>query len=263
MAGNAKTSKFLLTTATVMVGPMDDLYSLNTVDHSIGLVKNVQIQADPQFIELTQGIRNQVVMSVRNADGLKISAEVYEFTPANLAYAAGLDGGELSVAQTLYELQSVAEGEDTEVVLTGDVGAAWGVGKYGFVQKGLSDYVHIFKSNGATVSTDTTVALATGFDIPANLEFPAGSRVGLVDRLDFGGQEAQENFALKIVGLLPEDKTPFTIMVPKVKITRGLSLAFASDNFTNMPFEFTPYGLVAEDTMYSEFGDAVMSLFPR
>ncbi|TIT61156.1 MAG: hypothetical protein E5W90_32965, partial [Mesorhizobium sp.] len=73
MAGNAKTNKFLLSTATVMLGALADLHKLNPAEHSIGLVKNFQLTGEAQFTELTQGIRNAVVMSVRTGEGLKTS----------------------------------------------------------------------------------------------------------------------------------------------------------------------------------------------
>jgi hypothetical protein len=91
MPGESKTTEFLLSQATIMVGPQAKVFELTPALHGIGLVKNVQVTADIGFVELTQGLANQTVSSVNNMINTKISAEVYEYTARNLAYGAGLD----------------------------------------------------------------------------------------------------------------------------------------------------------------------------
>ena len=66
MAGFAKTKNFMLSTATVMIGPMADLHKLNPDEHSAGLVKNFQMTADPPFVGLGHGIKHNVVVHVKN-----------------------------------------------------------------------------------------------------------------------------------------------------------------------------------------------------
>lgn len=266
MAGNANTTSFMLSSATLMLGPEADLHNLNTAAHSLGLVKNVQFTADPQYVELTQGIRNSVVMSVRNADGLKVSGEVYEFTAKNLAYGAGLDGSDAAYTiddDTIWLSAASITAAATAITYTGDVSADISVGDYLFLQKNESDYVHIVKVTAIAYVDPTTTITFTGWAIPTGMTFPAGTRIGKVAKIEFGATTAQDCYAAKIVGLLPKDNTPFTIMLPKVKITRGLSIAFATDNFTNMPFELTPYAMAADDAMYATYGDATAILFPR
>lgn len=265
MAGNANTTQFMLSSATLMIGPLADLHNLNTVAHSLGLVKNVQFTADPQYVELTQGIRNSVVMSVRNADGLKISGEVYEFTAENIAYGAGLDGSDAaySVSQTTWASKTSITAAATAIVVVGDISALIAVGDYLFLQKTESDYVHIVRCTAIAYSDPDTTITFTGWAIPTGMTFPVATRIGKVAKIEFGATTAQEAYAAKIVGLLPKDNTPFTIMLPKVKITRGLSISFATDNFTNMPFELTPYAMASDDAMYATYGDATAILFPR
>lgn len=261
--GIAKTSAFMLSTATVMLGPVADLHKLNALDHSIGLVKNFQMTADPQYIELTQGISNNVVMSVKNAEGIKASMEVYEFSNRNLAYAAGLDGSGVAFDQAAAPVAISAASTSTTLKVGSDITTEYAVGDYIFAQKGLEDVVHIGKVKTIAFATGTTtITLETGFEIPASLSFGVGDRIGKVKKISVGGQTFQTELAAKIVGILPKDGKPFTIMLPKVKVTKGLSAAFQSDNFSNMPFEFTPYAGLPGDPFYAEYGAASAILFP-
>ncbi len=258
MPGSAKTSQVLLSTATVMIGGLSDLHGLHPTAHSIGLVKNVSVQGDPQFTELTQGIANDVVMSVKTGDGVRVSFEVYEFTLRNLAYAAGLDGSGVAydpIAQTY----NVNTASGTSVVCASTpTGIA--AGDYIFVQEAEDDVVHIAKV--ASIATNT-ITLAAGFAIPAGMTFTNAARVGKVKRVDIGGSLSQPEVSVKIVGLLPKNNHPVTILLPKAKITKGLGVSFSSDNFASMPFELTPYAGVPGDPFYNDYGTKKMVLFPR
>jgi hypothetical protein len=92
MAGEARSIDFLVGTATIMLGLPADLRDFRPETHSIGLVKNVKLMAEATYIELTQGIRNSVVHSVKTGEPVRASAEVYEFNAANWSYALGFSG---------------------------------------------------------------------------------------------------------------------------------------------------------------------------
>lgn len=266
MAGSAKTKNFLLSTATVMVGKPEDLHRLNPAEHSLGLVKNFQMTADPTYVELTQGLKNSVVMSVKNADGVKCSMEIYEYTVRNLGYAAGLDASGVSFDQsTDIWLASAAYASATKTIeVNSDITAKLSAGDYIFLQNGVDDKVHIAKVASAVVAaTVTTITLAAGYEPAAAMAFPIGTRIGKVKRIDVGNTDVQPEFAAKIVGLLPADNAPFTILLPKVKITKGLGVAFQTDNFGNLPFEFTPYSGVETDPFFAEYANACAILFAR
>ena len=265
MAGLAKTKSFMLSTATVMIGPAEDLHQLNPDEHSIGLVKNLQLTADPQFIELTQGINNAVVMSVKNSEGIRVSMEVYEYTLRNLAYAAGLDasGTDFDPMDDIW-VTSAAIATNNEIKVASDLSSDLANGDFIFLQNGLDDRVHIAKVDSVThASNETTIKFAAGYETPTSALFPAGSRVGKVRQVKIGGTTQQAEMGVKIVGLPPKDNAPFTIYLPKAKVTRGLGVAFQSDNFGNLPFEITPYAGVPGDPFYGEYGEAVAVLFPR
>lgn len=268
MPGLAQTDKFLLSTATVMLGPVADLFKLNPAAHSIGLVKNFQMSLDPEYTELTQGITNTVVMSVRTSEPLRASMEVYEYTLRNIAYGAGLDASGAAYAPTsgLYLSTASITAAATAIIVAGDVTTDVTVGSYIFIQADAgagSDIVHIAKVSAATFSTNTTITF-TGYAIPTGVTFGIGSRVGLIKKVSVGeGVIFQPELAAKIVGVLPKNNEPFTILFPKVKITKGLNVSFDSANFTNLPFEFTPYAGVSTDPFYADFGAASAILFPR
>lgn len=269
MPGTAVTDKFLLSTATVMIGPMSDLHNLNPAAHSIGLVKNFQFQLEPGYTELTQGLTNSIVMSVRTSEVGSASMEVYEYTLRNLAYASGLDATGVAYApQTgLYLSTASITAAATAIVVTGDVTANIATGDTIFLQADAStgsDIVHIAKVSSATYSAPNTTINFVGYAIPTGVTFPIGTRVGEVKPVQVGtGVLFQPELAAKVVGILPKNNEPFTILFPKIKITRGLNVSFASDNFTNMPFEFTPYSSVTTDPFYTTYGASAFVMFPR
>jgi hypothetical protein len=263
MPGLARTDKMLLSTATVMIGALADLHKLNTIEHSVGLVKNVNLSLDPQYVELGQGITNDIVMSVKNADGVKLSMEVYEFSLRNLAYAAGLDGSTVAYDTIAVNHVTNAAPTTTAVKIASNVATSYAVGDYIYLQNGDSDHVHIGKVLSSVFTTETTLTMAAGFEIPAAYAFATGTKVGKVKKISIGGDTNQPEVAAKIVGLLPKTNQPLTILLPKVKVTRGLSLSFQSDNFSNMPFELSPYAGIPGDPFYNEYGSTKMHVFPR
>lgn len=119
MSGLARTNDFLLTSATLMVGPQAKAFDLNEAEHSLGLVKNVQVSAEQSFVDLPQGTQGLVVASVNTQNTVRISAEVYEYTARNLAYGAGLDGSDTAynpITET-YELGTAIVGGANNVSL--------------------------------------------------------------------------------------------------------------------------------------------------
>jgi hypothetical protein len=254
--GDAKTAEFLLSTATVMIGPQASVMALNPTDHSIGLVKNVMAEYNPTFVELTQGITGQTVMSVNTNSQSKVTCEVYEHTAANLAYGAGLDGSSFVQITTQYVLQTAIPTGGTAVVLATDKGDDWSVGAYGVLASISSpDRIHVFKV--ASITTDT-LTLDAAYSIPVSggdeTWTTADTTIYRVNSIGVGGQTSQPTFGAKIVGVMPDNGEPVTLIFPKVKITKGLSMAFTTKDFANMPFELTPYQLLPSDPFFADFG---------
>jgi hypothetical protein len=125
MAGEAKTNNFMLGTATVMLGPMDDVFDLTPANHSIGLVKNFQLQSQPTFADLTQGIKNTQVYSVHTGNDVRASMEVYEFTAQNLSYALGLAATGIAEQTASGALAAEQTGTITALTLGAGEGASF------------------------------------------------------------------------------------------------------------------------------------------
>ena len=380
-AGSAKTEKFNLGAATVMIGPKDQVLDLVPEKHSIGLVKNFSFSANDQYIDLTQGVRNTVVYSVKTGSEITASMEVYEYTAKNLAYALGLEGYELvegadmslktavngTMAVTeinidapkgataddivvgdyvtiqgnkssnedmvfVGKVAAVTFNEETapEVATTGTIGQlikafndqragllttnlgklvinagsterismtpafATAFGFTGETEDGMikvanngsvTGTVSISRNNKlstiglatdgteleididgedvasvaikATPSGSTSASFAVTFDrvIPEGFSFLAGDRVHKANLIPVGSAEAQPTLGAKIVGILPEEKKPITIIIPKLRITNGFSVGFQTDQYGNMPFEFTPFEQIPSDPLYNDYGD--------
>lgn len=266
MAGEPRTNQFNLSTATLMLAPMADQLTINPDAHSIGLVKNVQVTADPQFVELTYGQANTVVMSVKNQNGLKVSAEVYEYTPRNIAYLLGLNvtsGAFAANTTTFVPTASIAAGATT-LTLPGNVTAQFPNGAWFFIQTnaGGRDIVHLARVVSSAFATNTTITF-TGYPVPTGVTFnTATTRVGVINKLDMISEIDNFTFSCRITGLMAVDKRPIIIHMPKVKVTRGFNVNFSTDNFGNLPMELTPYQPIVGDAGYSTDFTEALSIFP-
>lgn len=384
-AGSAKTNKFNLGAATVMIGPRDQVLDFTPEKNSIGLVKNFSFSSNDQYIDLTQGVRNTIVYSVKTGSEITASMEVYEYTSKNLAYALGLEGYELveganmtlasavDGTQTVTNITAIAgEGATADDVVVGDyitiqgnkssnedlvfiskvsavtfntatapeVAASGTIGDlirafnniraglltttggklvvnagstenismsaafataFGFTGTEVSGMIRM-EGNGpvtgtvgisrnqalstvglnvndttlaididstevaavtikTTPSTITTANFAITLDraIPQGFTFAAGDRVHKANLIPVGSAESQPMLAAKVIGILPEEKKPVTVIIPKMRITNGFNLSFQTDQYGNMPYEFTPFEQVPDDPLYDQFGDKGMA----
>lgn len=255
---SAMTSQFLLSAGTIMVGPSAKVFELDPATHSVGLVKAVQIQNDPQFVEMTQGIDAQVVFSVNTSNQTRVSADVQELTAKNMAYAAGLDAATgyapLSVETTLSAAITTGGASVALTSATGIASGDWIV----LYETGGSDRLHAAKV--ASVASNT-VTLAAGYTLPTtgpNAAWAvATTSVIKVNNIPLGTTIQRPTFGVKIVGIMPATGEPVTLIFPKVRITKGLAFAFNTDQFTSMPYEFTPYALLPSDPYYADFGSGL------
>jgi hypothetical protein len=259
MAGEAKTNAFMLATATVMLGTPAQLWDLNPAAHSIGLVKNFQITATPKYTDLTQGIRNNVVYSVMTDNPVVATMEVFEYTAKNLTYGLGLDGSTMTPIATTDVLKTTITGDgtttNTAVITTAvDLSANYPVGSYVFIQElGGTDLVWASKITASVYVAGLTQTLTFAHYVPAGVVLPAGSLISKSNRINVGAKAVQPFFSAKIVGLLPEGNEPCVLLIPKLRVIKGFTLAFNSQAFGNLPFEFQPHELVSTDANYAEF----------
>lgn len=248
MAGEALTSKFMLGTATLMLGPVADLFDLNVAEHSVGLAKNVTMKSTPGFIELTQGVKNNTVYSVMNSNKVMVNAEVYEYTSKNIAYSLGLDGSTLvptTVSTTVDTQMGLTTGATDEAILV-DATTGWAVNDWMMIQVGNEDQVFLRKV--VSIQADTSLTTDTGLPVA----LPVGTTVKKSNIVGVGSKADQPYLAAKIVGTIA-DGSEIAILIPKVRITSGASLAFKTDAYDNIPLELTVYDLVATDPNYTTF----------
>lgn len=249
--GAAKTDGFMLGTATIMVGPVDQLFNLGA-QHSVGLVKNVTVKTTPSFVELTQGIKNTLVASVMNGNAATVTAEMYEYTRENVAYALSLDGstfepatGSTTVATAYVAPVDPAVVGANALVLTAVTGIT--ANKTVLIQVANLDNVMIRK----VVSVDAiskTITMDSGLPIGV----PVGAKVSVANVIPVGANESAPYLGCKIVGTLSNgDVVP--MLFGKVRVKSGLSMAFKTDNFDNIPFELDIFDLVETDPFYDYF----------
>lgn len=242
--GLAKTSAFMLNTASVLIGSQANLFNLTPTANSIGLVKNFKISAEPSYTELTQGVKNTIVFSVLTKNAVRASMEVYEHTAKTLAYGLGLDGSTgYSVAAA-----TTTSGAVSPAATTIPVTSATGIA--------ANDYIIInYGSDDNTLVRRVTTVAALNLTVaatPAGLTIPSGSLVQKIATVGIGSKVEQPFLSAMIIGGLA-DGTQGLIAIPKMRITKGFDLDFRTDNYGNMPFEFTIYDQVAADPFYAEF----------
>mgnify|MGYP001546125279 CR=1 FL=1 len=257
MAGKALTTRFMLGTATLMIGSMASLYDLKPSTDSVGLVKNLTIMADPTFLGLTQGSTNSTVFSKLTNNPVKLTAEVFEYTAKNLAYGLSLDGtGVVPLGTSWSPNNDVGVDQNStsnQVDLPDGAGAIATVGSYIMFENPTSG------DDLAQVRKVTAVDPATGakdtLTFTPNLVgyWPAAyAKVTVVNAIDVGSTIQQPFLSAKAVGKLV-DGTEVAILIPKVRITKGFTMAFNSEQYGNMPFEMEAMDLVSTDAFYADF----------
>lgn len=252
MAGEARTNAFLLQTATLMIGAQSDLFNLNESAHSVGLVKNIQISTEPSYTELTQGVKNNIVDSVMTKNVSRATMEVYEYTAKNLMYALGLDGSSLTTTGTDYAPTADVAPAATTLTVATDVTTTFAAGDWVEIAQGNNS--HIVKLSAAAYSAPNTTLTFTGYAVPTGLTFTAATtKVRKVVQIAVGSTVDQPYLSAKMVFGLLSDGKPISVLFPKIRITKGFNLSSQTDNYSNMPFEFTPYQQTAADPNYSKF----------
>jgi hypothetical protein len=255
MAGNAKTNKFFFSAASVLVAKQADFLTLNEAAHSLGLIKDVAVNSDPQIVDLTQGIMNDVIDQQVTGNNIQTSMSVHEYTARNLAYGLALDGTLTSydeVATSPLALAAQVAAAATTLTVPTDVTTQYTAGKFIFLQEGTDSVVHIAKVASSAYSSPNTTITFTGYPVPAGMTFSvANGRVGLLNKIDYDPNAIQQFHCARIIGTEKNTKRPFIIHFPKIKILKGFNVRFATDNFGSMPFEFSCYTPLAADVGYS------------
>lgn len=263
MAAAAKTNQFMIGDATIMVGPMASVFDLMPDKHGLGLTKNLAVRVETGSVDLTQGISQTPVFSVQNQFNSSAACEVYEYTARNLAYGLGLDASGVAYDPVTgstgpFLVASPIAPAATSVPLATGSGTPFAIGDWVVLQQS-EDYVF-----AAKVTAKTTDTLTIDRAIPAGVTF-AVATTSVFRARNVAAIGGQNNFlSVKAIAIMPKDKRPVPILFPKVRITRGFDLSMGSSDYSNLPFEFQPFPLTPEDTLYSSFAPGeVFKVLPQ
>lgn len=248
MAGEALTTQFMLSSATLMLGPQASMFDLQANTHGLGLVKNVKVSSKPAFKDLTQGIQNKVVFSVRTESTTSVSAEVYEYTGRNLKYILGLDGG---VNAPAVDTVTTIGSATTSGASTMSVVSAAGIAANAWLM--ISDPVFPDRFYVREVLSVASNVLTLKSALPS-VVLPIGTVVTLLSPIDIGSNELQPFLSAKIIGTTADGK-PAGFLFPKVRVVNGFDFGFMTDDFSNLPIELAVYDLVPSDPLYSQFSN--------
>lgn len=253
--GTAITNQFLLGTATVMIGAQASVFELDPTNDAIGLVKNFSCTSTPTYTDLTQGVLNSRVASVMTGIDVKASMEVFEYTARNLTYGLGLDGSTVTAQTIVTTLSAAVAGSKTTPVTTVDVTSATSLA--------ANDWIMIIDGQNGNVAVTQIQSISTNVLTVApgiGQALASGATVQLVNMVDVGSYQTQPYLSAKVVGALANGQIA-TLLLPKIRIVKGFTLAFQTNAFGNLPYEFELYDLVASDPLYSEFPNKKAALF--
>lgn len=249
MPGEARGSKFMLAQATVMLGAPQNLFHFTPEVNSIGLVKDVTLNYERGSVELTQGLFNDVVETKDNMRKQSVNFNVYEYSSRQLAYGAGLDGGALSVltGEVQLAVAVAASTGGTSVFHTTSSPAVAGlyVGTYCLINApgAGGDQVQVRKITAISTNQITV-------DIPVKHALPLGTRFQKSNFLAIGQKKDTQVLAALIVGQT-SDGTPMGMAFPKIRISKGFTVAFQNKEYGNMPFQLDIFDSLPTDPHYA------------
>lgn len=253
-----KNNAFLIGEATLMIAPYGSasVFELTPDAHSVGMVRNVQLTQESDQVELRKGIQQHLVDSKKSNVRTSLTSEVYEYTPQNILYSLSMS--QTATAPKRGKLKTAVNGAATTITVNSDPipgldsSAITAVGDIPNgatvliqVQGSGNDYVLPVRVTAATtvVGSDYTVTVA----VPAGMSFAAGSRVWVVNEIPVASTAEQDFFSVKVSATMSNNERPLTLVLPKVKISKGFTLNFDEGNYGNMPFEFMPYFLAQSE----------------
>lgn len=259
MAADVKNNAFLLGEATLMMAPFGDVtpvFELTPASHSLGMVRNVTLGQESDTVELRKGIQQLLVDSKKSNVRTTLSAEVFEFSAQNVMNSLSLAKTAVSIKRGV--LKTATVGAQATIVVNSDPipgDASSAITAAGDIPNGATiliqvagagnDYVLPVRVTAVTTaaSQDYTVTAA----IPVGMTFPQGSRVWVVNEVGVGSIAEQDFFKVKVTGTLSNNERPVTLVLPKVKVTKGFQIQFDEGNYTSMPFSIDPYFLAGSE----------------
>lgn len=268
---NVKTPSFLLGNATVMLAPFagDNVFGLMPDLHSTGMVKNVTIGVESDNIELRNGILQSLVDSQKSNVRMTATFEGYEFSAENLYRSLGIAQNATVQRRRGRLTANAATGATTLSVesfpVPGDPNSAITAianipsGSTVVIQKANQPDA-VFPARVTAATSGSAPYQVTISPLPTGVTFSTGDIVWVVNEMDIGSTITQGDFfSMKIAGTLSNYNVPLVVIFPKVKITKGFNLNFSETDYSNLPFEISPYFLAQTEVTgrLSEIGTNV------
>jgi len=247
-------SAFSLSGATLMMGRafVDDVFGLTPDKHSVGMAQEIRVVVDSSRNELLNGVAQSVVDSKRTNVKPSITGNVFEYTAQNFMRAQGLAGAAITPkrgvltadvtagAVSLTVASDPIPGETTSAITAiGDIPAGSSI----LIQLADgTDLVFPTKSSAAATAAapNFTIPIAGDFKIPADMTFPAGSKVWIVQEIGIGAITEDDLFCVKVSGKLANFNRPVVFVAPKVRMVKGFEVGFSETQYGSMPWEMSP-----------------------
>lgn len=251
-------SAFSLSSATLMMAPAftTDVFSLRPDLHSVGMSSEVNVTVDSSVTSLLNGVSQVTVDSKRTGVSASITANVYEMTAQNFYRSQAMSGNPVALkrlsltsaaASAAVSLTATALGVPGESTSVPTAAADIPAGSTILIQRAnQSDFLFIATTSAAaTFATGTFTIPIAGSAIPAGMSFAVGDVLWVVDDIPIASMDADDVFAVKIVGTLTQFNRPVVAVFPKVRVAKGFQLSFNETQYTSMPWELSPLLLSA------------------
>jgi hypothetical protein len=247
-------SAFALSSATLMIGRafIDDVFSLQPDKHSVGMVSEVNVSLDSSINSLLNGVAQAEVDAKRTGVSASITGNVFEMTAQNFMRSHAMSGsavpvkrGRLTVAvasgaTSLTIASDPIPGEATSAIAAlGDIPA----GSTILIQRGNGETDYVFPTVTSAAATGTgpyVLPLDAAHGVPADMTFPVGARVWVVQPIGVGDIDADDLFCAKIVGTLSNFDRPMVFVAPKIRMVKGFGLSFNETQYSSMAWEMKP-----------------------
>lgn len=250
MAAEHKTNAFLIGEATLMMAPFTDatnVFELVPATHSVGLIKNLQLSQEQDYVELRKGIQQLLVDNKKSNVRASLSCEVYEYTAQNILRSMSLATAPVAIKRG--RLTANATGAQATISVASDplTDGTGAISATGDIPNGATVLIQRNNDEGYTfVARVTAATTGTGpyivtVAIPTGISFTTNDRVWIINELPVAPTSDQDFFKVKVSGKLANDARPVSLVFPKVRVTKGFQMAFDETNYGSMPWEFMPF----------------------
>lgn len=232
--GDARTSRFMISTPEVRVGPLS-LANKLTQTHSIGLLNSATVSFSVESVDLEGGLPRVLYDTAITSQPGTVAVEMREYSRRNLQMLLGYTPDVAAAADNVSSLASGALAAATEITVQSGDGDNFEIGEViGIYQAGPTNIANICYCLIASKATDT---LTLDANTPLLFDYSADDPVFSAQPLAIGAISQTNYFSMQVLGTR-RDGTPTGFMFWKCALSAGLEMAFSADDFGTNPGEF-------------------------